>query len=105
MFKKKFILSISFFIIFSVFTSVIKNKTRVIEKHISNLSMSISSKEKNINEAQLEFFYLTSPAELEKKIIEIGFNDYQPIKFSKIFFNVSDFTDIHNKISNLKKPK
>ena len=105
MFKKKFILSISFFIIFSVFTSVIKNKTRVIEKHISNLNMSISSKEKNINEAQLEFFYLTSPAELEKKIIEIGFNDYQPIKFSKIFFNVSDFTDIHNKISNLKKPK
>ena len=32
----------------------------------------------------------------------IGFYDYQPIKYANIFFDISDFTEIHNKISNLK---
>ena len=32
----------------------------------------------------------------------IGLNDYQPIKYSSIFFDISDFTKIQNKISNLK---
>ena len=32
----------------------------------------------------------------------IGFNNYHPISYSKIFLNISDFTNIQNKISNLK---
>ena len=102
MFKKKFIISASIFVIFLVITSTIKNKTRVIEKKILNLSDIILSKEKNINQAQLDFYYLTSPAEIEKKINILGFDNYHPIAFSKIFFNISDLTNIHNKISNLK---
>ena len=34
--------------------------------------------------------------------IRIGFDNYQPIKYSSIFFDISDFTEIQNKISNLK---
>ena len=60
------------------------------------------TKKKDINEAQLDFHYLTSPAEIEKKLSMIGFYDYQPIKYANIFFDISDFTEIHNKISNLK---
>ena len=63
------------------------------------------NKKKDINEAQLDFYYLTSPAEIEKKLNIIGFNNYQPIKHSNIFFDISDFTKIQNKISNLKKIK
>mgnify|MGYP001450104596 FL=1 len=103
MFKMKFIIALSVFISLLVVTSTIKNKTRVIEKNISNLTTKIFIKTSDINETQLDFDYLTSPAEIEKKISIIGFDNYQPIKYSRIFFDISDFTEIQNKISNLKK--
>ena len=102
MFKMKFIIALSVFISLLVVTSTIKNKTRVIEKNISNLTTKIFIKTSNINEAQLDFDYLTSPAEIEKKINIIEFDNYQPIKHSRIFFDISDFTEMQNKISNLK---
>ena len=101
MLKTKFIISISVFVILLLATSVIKNKTRVIEKQILNLNKIILVKEKNVNEAELDFYYLTSPEELEKKLNLIGFNNYQPIKYSNIYFNISDLTEIKNKFSNL----
>ena len=103
MFKMKFIIALSVFISFLIVTSTIKNKTRVIEKNISNLTTKIFIKTSDINETQLDFDYLTSPAEIEKKISIIGFDNYQPIKYSRIFFDVSDFTEIQNKITNLRK--
>ena len=103
MFKMKFIITLSVFISFLLVTSTIKNKTRVIEKNISNLNTKIFIKTSDINETQLDFDYLTSPAEIEKKISLIGFDNYQPIKYSRIFFDISDLTEIQNKISNLKK--
>ena len=103
MFKMKFIIALSVFISFLIVTSTIKNKTRVIEKNISNLTTKIFIKTSDINETQLDFDYLTSPAEIEKKISIIGFDNYQPIKYSRIFFDISDFTEIQNKISDLKK--
>ena len=102
MFKMKFIIASSIFISFLIITSVIKNKTRVIEKNISNLKIIILNKTKDINQAQLDFYYLTSPAEIEKKLRIIEFDNYQPIKYSRIYFDISDFTKIQNKISNLK---
>jgi hypothetical protein len=101
MFRTKFIISISVFVILLLATSVIKNKTRVIEKQILNLKKIILAKEKNVNEAELDFYYLTSPEELEKKLNLIGFNDYQPIKYSNIYFNISNLIEIKNKFSNL----
>ena len=102
MFKTKFLISSIIFVSLLIITSAIKNKTRVIEKKISNLNEDILIKKKDINETQLDFYYLTSPAEIERKLNVIGFNNYQPIKHSNIFFDISDFTQIKNKISNLK---
>ena len=102
MFKIKFIISITIFFVFLIFTSVIKNKTRVIEKEIYNLNSKNLLVEKDINEAQLDFYYLTSPLEIEKKLNLLGINNYQPIKYSNIYFDISDFTKIKNKITNLK---
>ena len=104
MFNSKFIFSALIFIFFLKVTSVIKNKTRIIEKEILSLNNIILSKEKNINEAQLDFYYLTSPQEIEKKLNLIGFDNYQPIAYSKIFLNFSDFTNIEKKTSNLNNP-
>ena len=103
MFKMKFIIAVTIFISFLIVTSVVKNKTRVLEKNISNLNIKILIKTKDINETQLDFYYLTSPAEIEKKLNIIGSENYQPIKYSRIFFDISDFTEIQNKISNLEK--
>ena len=80
MFKKKFIISTTVFIIFLLITSAIKNQTRIIEKNISSLNTKILAKKKNINEAQMDFYYLTSPAEIEKRLNLIGFDNYKPIK-------------------------
>ena len=102
MFKSKFIMSITIFISFLVLTSVIKNKTRVIEKEIVKINNKILSKNKDINETQLEFYYLTSPVEIEKKLSLLGFNKYQPIKHSNIFLKISEFNSIQNQFSNLK---
>ena len=103
MLRTKFIISSIIFIIFLIITSAVKNETRILEKKITNLSNDILLKRKDINETQLDFYYLSSPKEVEKKLNIIGFNDYSPILNSKIFLNISDFTKTNNKISNLKK--
>ena len=102
MFKTKFIITTTIFISLLVITSALKNKTRVLEKKISNLSAEILLKKKDINETQLDFFYLSSPSEIEKKLNMIGFDNYQPIVHSKIFLKISDFTEIENKVSTFK---
>ena len=102
MLNSKFIISLSVFISFLLITSVIKNKKRVIEKQISNLNTKIFLDNKNINEAQLDYNYLSSPLEIEKKLDIIGNNNYQPIDHSKLFLNISDFTNMDSKVSKLK---
>ena len=102
MFKKKFIISSVIFVFLLILTSTIKNQTRMIEKKISSLNNKILVKKKNINEAQMDFHYLTSPAEIEKRLNIIGFDHYRPIKHSNIFFNISEFYKIQNKTTNLK---
>ncbi len=102
MFRAKLIISITVFVTFLIITSIVKNKTRIIEKQISKTNKVILLKKKDINEAQLDFYYLTTPSVIEKKLNIIGFDKYQPIKYSNIFLDFSDFFKIYNKISNLK---
>ena len=102
MFKIKLIFSVTIFLTFLFITSVVKNKTRIIEKQILNLNSIILLKENNLNEAQLDFYYLTSPAEIEKKLHIIGYNNYKPVKYSNIYFDISEFLKINNKISKLE---
>ena len=94
MFKIKFLISITIFITFLIATSTIKNKTRIIEKQIINLNKVKTINEKKINETELDFYYLTSPKELEKKLYLVGYNDYKPIKYSSIYFDISDIVKI-----------
>ena len=101
MFRLKTITLAVIFLILLIITSIIKNQTRIIEKKLHKLNEKIALKEKDINEAQLDFYFLTSPAEIEKRIKILGQNDYFPIKNSKIFLNLSDFIDMQKKISTL----
>ena len=67
MFKLKIIISSVIFLFLLIITSIVKNQTRIIEKKLYKLNHKITLKEKNINESQLDFYFLTSPAEVEKK--------------------------------------
>ena len=102
MFKTKFIISSIIFISLLIVTSTIKNKTHILEKKISNLKTIVLVKKKDISETQLDFYYLSSPTEIEKKLNIIGFNNYKPIEFSNIFFDISDLTKLNSKLSELK---
>ena len=44
-----------------IFTSLIKNKTRLLEKELLYLDNEINSLNSNLNEASLDFQYLTTP--------------------------------------------
>ena len=110
MFKIKFLISILIFSSLLIATSVIKNQTREIEKKIYNLSGVILSKEKDFNESQLDFFYITSPLMIEKKIKHLDNNNYIIMEYSKIFLSMTDFMSLDTKyaiqeIENEKKTK
>ena len=110
MFKTKFLISILIFSSLMIATSVIKNQTREIEKKIYNLSGVILSKEKDFNESQLDFFYITSPLMIEKKIKHLDNNNYIIMEYSKIFLSMTDFMNLDSKyviqeIENEKKTK
>ena len=85
MFKFKIIIPTIIFLILLIVTSMIKNQTRIIEKKLYKLNKKISLTEKDINESQLDFHFLTSPAQIEKKVKILGQNNYLPIKNSKYF--------------------
>ena len=100
MFKIKILISITFFSSLLVFTSIIKNKTREIEKKIFNLSKINNLKNKDLNESQLDLSYLTSPSMIEKRIKEINIIEYFPMDYSKIYLDISNFTNLNKKFVN-----
>jgi lipopolysaccharide export LptBFGC system permease protein LptF len=101
-FKSKITFSVITFLICLIITAIIKNETRTFEKKIYQLNKKISLKEKDLNDSQFDFYYLTSPVIIEKKIENLSYNNYFPMEYSKIFLNLSDFTNIQKKITTLK---
>ena len=56
--KFKIFISIIFFSFLLIGTSAIKNETRELEKKINVLTKAYAQKERNFNEAQLDYYYL-----------------------------------------------
>ena len=101
MFNSKLFFSLAIFTFFLIITSLIKNQSRLIEKQIKGLNINIIAKEKNISEAEMEFSYLSSPNEIEKKFNSGDQEKFEPIKHSNIFYDVDDFNTLEKKLSNL----
>ena len=100
--NSKLFFSLSLFIIFLIITSIVKNQSRILEKNILGLKTTVISKKNDLSEAQLEFYYLTSPREIEKKFGSKNINKFEPIKHSKIFNNLNDFIKVEKKLSDLR---
>tara|TARA_Y100000768_G_scaffold384403_1_gene368380 strand:- start:364 stop:693 length:330 start_codon:yes stop_codon:yes gene_type:complete len=101
MYRIKILISIFIFSILLGFTSVIKTKTRTIEKKIFTIKSSINVIEKDLHETQLDYSYLSSPNFLSKKIKNLSFIEYEPMDFSRIFLSYNEFVNNQKKISNL----
>ena len=99
MFKIKIFISIITFSILLIVTSIIKNQTRETEKKIFNLSKVIKIKEKDLNESQLDFSYLSSPFIIHNKIKLIDKEKYVTMEYSKIFLSISSFLDLQNRLA------
>ena len=101
MFNSKLFFSLAVFTFFLIITSLVKNQSRLLEKQIKGLNIKIIAKEKNISEAEMEFSYLSSPNEIEKKFNSGDLEKFEPIKYSNIFYDIHDFNTLEKKLSNL----
>tara|TARA_Y100000768_G_scaffold387034_1_gene377025 strand:+ start:1665 stop:2006 length:342 start_codon:yes stop_codon:yes gene_type:complete len=98
--KIKILISITIFSSLLIFTSIIKNQTREIEKKIFYLSKLNNFKNKDLNESQLDFYYLTSPSMIEKRVRDLNFIEYFPMDHSKIYLDISNFIELKKKFVN-----
>ena len=87
----KLITSVAVFSLLLFCTSVIKNKTRVIEKNIESYEKQIFFLKKELFESQLDFNYLTSPKMLQNKLSFLTNDQYYNISISNIYLDYNNF--------------
>ena len=100
--KLKLIISLGAFAFLISVTSALKNQTRIIEKNILKIDKRIAIIEKDLNETQLDFFYLSSPENLSIKLENLDLVNYEPVDSSRIYLSYNDFINFKNKISILE---
>ena len=93
MFNKKIYVASLLFFILLIFTSFIKNETRLLEKKIYNLNHKISKLRHELHEARVEYSYLSSPKYLFNKLSEFSNEKYVPRSSSEIYLNLSDLLE------------
>ncbi len=97
MLNKKLAISLIIFSIFMVITSIIKTNTREIEKNILLYEKKIANLESNLHEAELDYYYLSSPKVLSNNILEHSNEEYLSMDYSKIYFSLDQFLNEQNK--------
>lgn len=95
----KLIISVAVFSLLLFCTSVIKNKTRIIEKNIESYEKQIFTLKKELFESQLDFNYLTSPKMLQKKLSFLTNDQYHNISISNIYLEYNNFILDQKKIT------
>ena len=101
--KKSLILSLGVFLILMVFTSTVKHTTRNLEKEINKTNKKIVILKKQLNDAQTDFIYLSSPAQLEKYLTILGKTNYSTYNYSRIFLSTDEFLIQNSKETRLLK--
>ena len=85
-----------------IFTSLVKNKTRLLEKELLYLDNEINSLNFNLNEASLDFEYLTTPKHislLAKDFLDENFSYYKESQIKKSIITEKDLA-ILKKLKN-----
>jgi len=86
-----------------VLISILKTQTRILEKNIFSYKKKIDKLENNLYEAQIDYYYLSSPSSISKKIQNHTDNNYQSISYSEIYFSIDQFLRDQNKTTKIYK--
>lgn len=97
--RTKLIITIFTFSFLLFFTSIVKNKTRVIEKNIISFQKKIYNLEKELYESQLDFYYLSSPKIIQKKLYFLTNDQYRSMGISNIYLDFNNFLLDQKKIT------
>ena len=97
--NSKLIISIAVFSLLLFCTSIIKNKTNIIEKNIIFYEEQVFILEKELYESQLEFNYLTSPKILQEKLSFLTNDQFQTMGISNIYLDYQNFVLDQKKIT------
>ena len=100
-YNKKKLVIVLIYISFFITIPIIKNESRLIEKKIQNHKNEIFILEKNLLEASLEFYYLTSPEILSRKIEKNFDQKFNSLDLSQIYLNIEDFTSEQKKTTKI----
>ena len=105
MFKKPLIISLSLFLVFMIYTSSVKHKTRNLEKKINILNSEIGILKKELKDAKTDYIFLSSPEQLKKYLLILDVNDFSTYDVSRIFDSTDQFIIYKDKQTKLHKPK
>ena len=100
-YNKKKLIIILIYLSFFIAIPIIKNESRLLEIKIQSYENKIFILEKNLLEASLEFYYLSSPAVLSAKIEKNLDQNYNSLALSKIYLDIEDFTSEQDKITSI----
>ena len=87
-FSKNFSITLVIFIVGLIFVSVIKNKTRSLQKEINDLQASISSLKIDLHLSTLDYEVITSPenlSKLAKKHLEFEMSPYKKSQIKNLY--------------------
>ena len=101
MFNKPLVISLSIFLIFMIYISSLKHKTRNLEKKINNLNSEIGVLKKELKDAKTDYVFLSSPEQLKKYLITLNINDFSIYDVSRIFHSTEQFKIYNDKQSRL----
>ena len=97
MFNKKIFISLIVFSILMTFTSIIKTKTRIIEKNVLTYEKKIANLQNHLHEVELDYYYLSSPKIISENIIEYSDEEHSSVDYSKIYFSLDQFLNEQKK--------
>ena len=101
--QNKLSISLLIFITLLIFTSIVKTKTRIIEKNILEFEKKIVKINNDLHETQLDYSYLASPENISKMVNNFINDEYLPIKYSNIYMSLDEYLKQQNKISKKYK--
>ena len=103
MVKTRLFISLIIFAVMLFCISMVKNKSRIIEKSIELKQKNISSLKNDLYETQLDYFYLSSSENLSNTMKRFNKHEFKPIGLSNIYSNFDDYIEEKSKTPQVYK--
>ena len=101
--KTRLIISFIIFTTMMFCISIVKNKSRIIEKSIELKKKNISSIKNDLYETQLDYFYLSSSENLFKRMSNFNGYEFKPLDISNIYSNFDEYLNEKSKTTKTFK--